>query len=272
MTAIVAFLASFMPQKSVQHTRKYGLPLPPTLHVTLGPEVVEGKAVFVIGDIHGCYDELCELIHRATDVEPNIVIVCVGDLINNGPHSANVLKHVQGLGCHVVCGNHEEVALREVTNIKWNDGYQLPDKYHWILSLDPSDVQFIESLPYSISIPSLNAIIVHAGLVPGILLEQQHTNTLAHVRNIIEEDYFDGDGLVPCNKPDHGVAWSTLWPGPQHVYYGHDARRGFQNNAHATCLDTGCLYGGFLTGMFINKSKQIIQVKAKQIYSVGKPE
>ena len=272
MTAIAALLASLLPQSSLQSHRKYGLPLPPVLHMTLGPEHVEGKAVFVVGDIHGCYDEFCELVNRATDIEPNVTVICVGDLVNNGPHSVKVVKHVQALGCHVVCGNHEEVALREITNMKAVKDYQLPDKYRWILSLDPSDVRFLESLPYSISIPSLGAIIVHAGLVPGIPLEKQHTNTLAHIRNIIEEDYFDGDGLVPNNKPNRGVAWSNLWPGPQHVYYGHDARRGFQNSSFATCLDTGCLYGGCLTGKFINKNKQIIQVKAKQMYSVGKPE
>jgi hypothetical protein len=47
------------------------------------------------------------------------------------------------------------------------------------------DIQWIRDLPYTISIPQFNAIVVHAGLVPGVPLHEQRHCDMTRMRNII---------------------------------------------------------------------------------------
>ena len=94
-------------------------------------------------------------------------------------------------------------------------------------------------LPYSISLPALNSVVVHAGLVPHVPLHLQQPITLTKTRNIKRRL---GVALA-YEKPVDGGPWAASWTGPQHVYFGHDAKRGLQLHPFATGLDTGCCYG-----------------------------
>ncbi|MDQ6962886.1 MAG: symmetrical bis(5'-nucleosyl)-tetraphosphatase [Mariprofundaceae bacterium] len=66
-------------------------------------------AVYAVGDIHGCYDELRQLLDLIS-FDPNTdQLWAVGDLINRGPKSCQVLRYLYDLGdaCHCVLGNHD---------------------------------------------------------------------------------------------------------------------------------------------------------------------
>jgi len=65
------------------------------------------KGIWVIGDIHGCYNELKEL---STYINKNCEVVCVGDLIDRGNYSKEVIDFIIKNNYKSVLGNHEIMA------------------------------------------------------------------------------------------------------------------------------------------------------------------
>ncbi|KAK3096288.1 hypothetical protein FSP39_025372 [Pinctada imbricata] len=245
---------------------KYHLPLPAICHMTLDDSLIGDRAILVIGDVHGCKDELVELLKLAKEEERDrdILPIFVGDLLNKGPKSIETMELLRTMDHFAVRGNHEEAVLNQLQNAEEDENYELPAKYDWIKNLTEEDIEYHKNLPYTISIPSLNAIIVHAGLVPGIPIEQQNYTNMICMRNLVPRE--DGMGYIGREVRDKGEPWASLWPGPQHVYFGHDAVRQFQDYPYATGLDTGCLYGYSLTAIFLNGCKRKIEVRAKKVY------
>lgn len=265
MMSFLSFLLSWLGKGQTRIRRnKYRLPLPQKCHVTLKDDLISDKAVFVIGDVHGCYDELVELMELARSEESNIIYIFVGDLCNKGPKSVEVIRLLRSMGTDAwsVRGNHDEGALREVRSMREDPNYNIPPRYSWIRDLSDADIKYLSELPYTISIPSHRTLVVHAGIVPGKPLEDQELNELTNMRNIIEPDDMFSCTLTSSNKTKRGKCWASYWSGPEHVYFGHDARRKFQEHPYATGLDTGCVYGGHLTGIFTNGKKLTISAKS----------
>lgn len=188
----------------------------------------------------------------------------MGDLLSKGPFPVETLKKLQKIEHYAVRGNHDEAVLRQALSLKKEELHELPPKYSWVPNLSDDDIGYLRELPYTISITSLSVIIVHAGLVPGIPLTEQELTNMIIMRNLVKSP--EGT-LCAAELTNEGEAWASFWPGPDHVYFGHDARRKLQKHAHATGLDTGCVYGNQLTGAVVTKdSTELIQVKAKQVY------
>ena len=79
---------------------------------------------YVIGDVHGCYDEMMRLLHKIESQDAGAVIYFVGDFIDRGPQVWEVLcwamEHITPTGKYrAVRGNHEELA------IEWMDQWLL---------------------------------------------------------------------------------------------------------------------------------------------------
>lgn len=238
--------------------------LPPsTPHLTINPSLLEGKRVLFVGDVHGCFDELEELYNKCTHPDKDTVVVFVGDLVFKGPKTLEVIRFARETGSFSVRGNHEQSVLTEILHKRRDEPVR--GKRKFVYDLTQEDEEFLQNLPFTISIPSLNVLVVHGGLLPGVPLPEQDPLGMIFIRNYIPEK-FQGISQI-----DDGFPWASMWNGPQHVVFGHDARRGLQLYAHATGIDTGCVYGNYLTGILVEDgvwdSRKLIQVKAKQKYT-----
>ncbi|GFO37785.1 Bis(5'-nucleosyl)-tetraphosphatase, symmetrical [Plakobranchus ocellatus] len=257
-----------------------GLTSAPTQHLVLTGADIGARVVLIVGDIHGCYDELLDLVAAAKEAAhgAEIYLVCGGDMLNKGPKSLEVLLYLKDLmrqgKAAAVKGNHEEAILQQYSNLCKDSNYSLPKKYQYLKDFSDEDFAFLQQLPYSISIPHLNALVVHAGLLPGIPLHRQSLYNLCQMRNVENAVSLPwGQVATAIRKPTHGVPWASTWKGPQHVYFGHDCRRGLQQLPMATGLDTGCVYGKTLTGVLFHNMKikpKLLSVTAKRQYYFGK--
>ncbi len=215
----------------------------------------------MIGDVHGCPDEL-EALLGACGHDQGDDVVLTGDVIAKGPDSRTVLAMMRELRLRSVCGNHDAHVLR------WKAARDAggpmarfsPTHVKLAESFDVADWSLLQSLPLHLALLEHNALVVHAGLVPGVALAAQDPSLLMNLRSVRA----DGTG---SKRPDEGVAWGSLWHGPELVLFGHHASAGLQEYPFAIGLDTGCVYGGKLSALILPE-RRLVSVPAKHEYSV----
>ncbi len=124
-------------------------------------------AIYAIGDIQGCHDPLLRLLDLLKFDPAADALWLVGDLVNRGPHSVDVLRLVRGLGERAVAvlGNHDltllAVAAGEVKPKR-------KDTFHSILDAPDRDelLDWLRRCPLLHHDPALGFTMVHAGLPP----------------------------------------------------------------------------------------------------------
>jgi serine/threonine protein phosphatase 1 len=171
------------------------------------------SAIYAIGDIHGCHAQLRDLEALITadagQFAGEKLLVCLGDYIDRGPDSAAVLDRLiapppPGFRRVCVAGNHEIMALDFLANPSprsmWLEqggsetlaSYGLAPEAISALSRRPlqrlidshipaEHIEFLTHLPATLSVPGF--VFVHAGLRPGIALENQSQDDLFWIRD-----------------------------------------------------------------------------------------
>jgi hypothetical protein len=216
------------------------------------------RRTLVVGDVHGCREEL-EALLAAAGFGAGDRLVLVGDLVFRGPDSQGVVQLARERGALAVLGNHDDHLLRV------RAGHPAKKKALAVAgSLSAADWAYLEALPLVRELPELGAVVVHGGLLPGVPLAGQPRELLLNLRSL------DAAGR-PSTRVDGGVAWASRWEGPARALFGHDALRGLQRHPHALGLDTGCVYGKLLTGVWL-PGDRLVQVPARRVYhEVGPP-
>lgn len=201
----------------------------------------------VFGDVHGCFDELQDLL-RAVKATPHDRLISVGDLISKGPDSGAVMRwamKTRNLEC--VLGNHE-LRLRR----HWRAGTRSSEKphdadtYRQLGDLHDAAMLWIDKLPLTISGPGF--LVVHAGFDPAEGLEWQTASQLTNLRRL----------------PD-GRPWYEAYRERTLAVFGHWAKRQPVVRPNAVGLDTGCVYGGSLTALILPE-RILISVPARRTY------
>ncbi|CAL8471900.1 g11442 [Coccomyxa elongata] len=228
-----------------------GLSLPSPVHATLTPEEVGDGRVIVVGDVHGCPLELEALLDKCKFQQGVDKLVSVGDLVNKGEQSAEAVHLVRQHGGITVRGNHDEMALERYE--MWKKCGRLDPKYAYLEQFSAEDVEYFRQMPFSLSIPSHGVLVVHAGIVPGTPLEDHLLHDLIEMRHVAAEGSASANRYkaLPKFPRSAGQPWANIYNGPQHVIFGHHARRRLQPCRYATGIDTGCVLGDQLTAVVL---------------------
>jgi len=211
----------------------------------------------VIGDVHGCANELLTLI-KAFNPGPQDRLMAVGDLINRGPDSRKVLDLVRRWKIEAVQGNHEDrllTAWRENKEsiLKAKD----VDTFH---KLRKKDFATLATWPHILEVPSLKMIVVHGGVDPAMPWPKQDPRTVLTIQVLNNK----GRPARRAEAPS-GAPWARDWNGPEHVFYGHTPRPHPLCHPFATGLDTGCVYGFTLTAVVLPHT-EFLRVHAGKAY------
>lgn len=210
-----------------------------------------GRTV-VVGDIHGCYDELQDLLDRV-GLGAEDRLVCVGDLVVKGEKNREVLDlFMSDARFSSVLGNHDRAVLRGLAGAPGLKASQ--EKCVRELEGDaPRYAAFLGSLPPLLDLGS--HVVVHAGVRPGVPLALQDEDDLVELRT-----------LGPDRASREGVPWYEVYDGPQTVLFGHWPAAPPRRGPRALGLDTGCVYGYQLTAYLLEEDG-LVSVPARRAYS-----
>lgn len=209
----------------------------------------------VIGDIHGCFDELQALLDKAGLTE-NDSIVSVGDCVDRGPDTPAVLRFFQETpSASLIMGNHERKHVRanryevklarsqKISKIQFGETYS-------------EALAFMSELPLYFDLP--DALVVHGYFEPGLPLSQQRATVLCGTMG--------GDKHL---RAQFDRPWYELYDGDKPLLVGHhnysNTDQPFIYQDRVFGLDTDCVTGKALTGLLLPSFK-IVSVPSRANY------
>lgn len=226
----------------------------------------DGVAIYAVGDVHGCLDELLSLeraiVANGRDLPGRKLIIMLGDYIDRGPASSQVLDHLIApppAGFERIClaGNHEVMMLDYIDGRlglgDWMsmgaastlrsygiDLERLVQVYRSSRQIDEvirkaipaAHVAFMRSMPILVEAPRF--IFVHAGIRPELDIDQQSDNDLVLIRS----DFYEHASLLK-----------------KYVVHGHTPVAEPKLEGKRINIDTGAVFGGRLTALRIWQDK-----------------
>ncbi len=232
----------------------------------------------IIGDVHGCYDELRQLLDRlgyvvtGDDANPSLVhprgrrAVFVGDLVDRGPRSPDVLRLVMSTvtagTAFCVAGNHDVKLSRKLRGKDVKITHGLAET---LMQLEAASAEFkrdaaefLDGLVSHYVFDGGKLVVAHAGLK-----EEMHGRGSGAVRA------FCMYGETTGETDEFGLPvrynWAQDYRGRAMVAYGHTPVPAAEWLNNTICLDTGCVFGGSLTALRYPE-RELVSVPAARMY------
>lgn len=245
----------------------------------------------LIGDVHGCCDELEELLnkmgYRAGGTSVNVPgvlqhyyhpegrkAVFLGDIVDRGPRILDAVKLVQGMvesgAALAVQGNHESKVLRHFRASRPEPRPSILQTLREIEALSPESqkqvirgmVDFFDALPHHLVLASGNLVAAHAGLREDL---QGRDSPL--VRN--QALFGDANARFDDDPEPGRLEWVQHYRGRALVVYGHTPVAEAIVANRTINIDTGCVFGGTLTALRFPEM-EVVAVQARKSYASQK--
>ncbi|WRH64334.1 MAG: metallophosphoesterase [Fuscovulum sp.] len=234
---------------------------------------VNGGATYIVGDVHGCLDELTELLRRiATDAAANALpyrVLLIGDVIDRGMNSAGVMDFLCSSTAEnvmAILGNHEEMFLRFYddprSNIDWLDFGGFETLMSYGLALDRSALRKMSAR--------------RAKQVLETHIPYAHVAYLASLNHVVELVTQDGTFIVShagydAERPIHAQSLKTLLWGKQTFdrsvgvrrVHGHVMVERTEITHTTIMVDTGCYRTGRLTALRVGSNMPLTLISNK---------
>lgn len=229
----------------------------------------------IIGDIHGCFDELVLLLKKLGYVIEDYhvthpegrKVVFIGDLVDRGPKSVEVLKLVMGMVkdglAFCVQGNHDNKLYRMLSghNVIVNHGLELTrQELDQATETFRNDVkEFLKDLPTHVILDYGKLVVAHAGI------KEEYIGR--HSKEIKAFTLY-GDTTKELDEwglPERRL-WSNDYKGNALIIYGHTPNLEPVMINNTINIDTGCVFGNKLTA-YRYPEGEFVFVEALQKYA-----
>lgn len=237
----------------------------------------------IIGDIHGCFQELTALLEKlgyykqngSYQHADNRVPVFVGDLTDRGPNSLETIALVHQMvitdkSAQYVPGNHCNKLYRYFlgNNVQEKHGlettvaeYKVLSKQEQISIRDKFVTLYEQADIYQI-IPEVQAIIAHAGIQDDLIGRfDKKAETFVLYGDITGDKHPDGR---PIRRD-----WAQEYHGERWIIYGHTPVKEARIVNRTVNIDLGCVFGNQLAA-FQLPEETVVSVKSKQPYQAEK--
>ncbi|GLC28080.1 AAA family ATPase [Roseisolibacter agri] len=251
-------------------------PLPTDRRVERGP-------FDVIGDVHGCTDELEELLARLGYVHGEHAgareaggwrhpegrrVVFVGDLVDRGPRVADALRigmdMVRAGSAFMVPGNHDDKLLRKLEGRTVHVAHGLEETLAELAQAPPAfsaEVRaFLAGLPSHLVLDGGALVVAHGGLPQGL-----HGRDSRRVRD--RALFGETTGVPDADGLPVRVDWAARYSGRALVVFGHTPVLEPRWRNETVDIDTGCVFGGALTALRWPE-RELVSVPARRAYAV----